>query len=120
MKILSFSSNLFICIFKKFIFIFRFSIEMAGEFTAVFVKEEDGSVDIKEECVEEVDPLSTSPSSIEGTEKPRAGELANFFRLRLLVFFFSRLRLLIFFSTGSGSSSFFRRLLLQGAKNTRL
>ena len=41
---------------------------MAGEFTAVFVKEEDGSVDIKEECVEKVDPLSTSPSnSIEGT-----------------------------------------------------
>ena len=40
-----------------------------AEFTAVFVreedgsvdiKEEDGSVDIKEECVEEKDPLSTT------------------------------------------------------------
>jgi hypothetical protein len=42
------------------------------EFAAVFVeeedgsmdiKEEDGSVDIKEECVEEKDPLSTTSQS---------------------------------------------------------
>jgi hypothetical protein len=52
-------------------------------FTAVFVveedgsvdiKEEDGSVDIKEECVEEKDPLSTtsqSTQSINGKKKKR-------------------------------------------------
>ena len=48
-----------------------FCIKMT-EFTAVFVveedgsmdiKEEDGSVDIKEECVEEKDPLSTTSQS---------------------------------------------------------
>jgi len=33
-----------------------------AEFTAVFV-EEDGSLDIKEECLEENDPLSTTPQS---------------------------------------------------------
>ena len=46
-----------------------------AEFTAVFVeeedgsmdiKEEDGSVDIKEECVEEKDPLSTTSQSTLG------------------------------------------------------
>ena len=31
-----------------------------AEFTSVFV-EEDGSLDIKEECVEEKDPLNTTP-----------------------------------------------------------
>ena len=48
-----------------------------SEFTAVFVgeedisldiKEEDGSVDIKEECVEEKDPLITTPH-IKGNRK---------------------------------------------------
>jgi len=34
-----------------------------AEFTAVFLGEEDGSVDIKEECVEEKDPLSTTSQS---------------------------------------------------------
>jgi hypothetical protein len=37
-----------------------------AEFTAVFVVEEDGSVDIKEECVEEKDPLSTTSQSTIG------------------------------------------------------
>ena len=46
-----------------------------AEFTAVFVgeedvsldiKEEDGSVDIKEECVEEKDPLSSTSQCTKG------------------------------------------------------
>ena len=41
---------------------------MAAEFTAVFVVEEDGSVDIKEECVEEEDPLSTTSQNTQGRE----------------------------------------------------
>ena len=40
-----------------------------AEFTAVFVVEEDGSVDIKEECVEEKDPLSTTSQSTKGKKK---------------------------------------------------
>ena len=36
--------------------------------------EEGGSVDIKEECVEEVDPQSSSPLSIEGTRNPIINE----------------------------------------------
>ena len=42
------------------------------EFTAVFVGEGDGNVDIKEECVEEKDPLSTTALSTickRGTEQ---------------------------------------------------
>ena len=42
-----------------------------AEFTAVFVVEEDGSVDIKEECVEEKDPLSTTSQSTKGEKKHR-------------------------------------------------
>ena len=37
-----------------------------AEFTAVFVGEGDGNVDIKEECVEEKDPLSTTSQSNKG------------------------------------------------------
>ena len=40
-----------------------------AEFTAVFVEEKDGSVDIKEECVEEKKPLSTSPQSTKGKRR---------------------------------------------------
>ena len=40
-----------------------------AEFTAVFVEEEDGSVDIKEEDVEEKDPLSTTSQSIKGKKE---------------------------------------------------
>ena len=50
--------------------LFCFCIKMA-EFTAVFVGEEDGSVDIKEECVEEKDPLSTLSQSTKGKQKNR-------------------------------------------------
>ena len=52
----------------------------------------------------------------------RAGEPANFFPAPAPHFFFKRLRLLIFFPSGSGSGSrfFFKRLRLQGAKNTQL
>ena len=42
-----------------------------AEFTAVFVVEEDGYVDIKEECVEEKDPLCTTPQSTKGKQKHR-------------------------------------------------
>ena len=48
-----------------------FCIKMT-EFTAVFVGEGDGNVDIKEECVEEKDPLSTTALSTickRGTEQ---------------------------------------------------
>ena len=37
-----------------------------AEFTAVFVGEGDGNVDIKEECVEEKDPLSATALSTIG------------------------------------------------------
>ena len=49
-----------------------------SEFTAVFVgeedgsvdiKEEDGSVDIKEECEEEKDPLIITSQNIKGKKK---------------------------------------------------
>jgi hypothetical protein len=40
-----------------------------AEFTAVFVVEEDGSVDIKEECEEEKDPLSTTAQSTKGKKE---------------------------------------------------
>ena len=42
-----------------------------AEFTAVFV-EEDGSLDIKEECLEENDPLSTSSQSTKGKKEHRS------------------------------------------------
>ena len=37
-----------------------------AEFTAVFMVDEDGSVDIKVECVKEKDPLSTTSQSTKG------------------------------------------------------
>ena len=42
-----------------------------AEFTAVFVGEEDGSLEIKEECVEEIDPLSTTSQSTKGKQAKR-------------------------------------------------
>ena len=39
------------------------------EFTAVFVVEEGGSLDIKEECMDEIDPLLTTSQSTKGKRK---------------------------------------------------
>ena len=49
-----------------------------AECTAVFVEEEDGSVDIKEECVEEKYPLSTTSQSTKGKRRTERRTL-NFF-----------------------------------------
>ena len=49
-------------------FLSVFAIKMA-EFTAVFVVEEDGSLDIKEECMDEIDPLLTTSQSTKGKRK---------------------------------------------------
>ena len=50
------------------------SVDIKEEDGSVDIKEEDGSVDIKEECVEEEDPLmSTTPQSTKGKRSIREG-----------------------------------------------
>ena len=45
------------------------SVDIKEEDGSLDIKEEDGSMDIKEECVDEKDPLSTTSQSINGKKE---------------------------------------------------
>ena len=47
------------------------SVDIKEEDVSVDIKDEDGSVDIKEECEEEEDPLSTTSQSTKGEKSVR-------------------------------------------------